>query len=119
MVALALTAVGGVAVAGGLSAVGVGVAPAILYLVGARDQAAAAQRYGQADTVAEQRQAAGAAADAYADQAQRAYTWNQQGRWLAIGGAVGVGVGVGLLLGGLFSFGDNDNDDDTTQKDDT
>jgi hypothetical protein len=109
IVGIAVATAGGLVTATSLVAVVVGVLPAVSYLAGARDQAAAAGRYRQADTIAEQRQAAGDAADAYADQATRAFLWNSQGRWLAIGGGVGLGVGVGLLVGGLLSLGSNDD----------
>jgi cysteine-rich repeat protein len=109
IVGIAVATTGGLVTATSLVAVVVGVLPAVSYLAGARDQAAAAGRYRQADTIAEQRQAAGDAADAYADQATRAFLWNSQGRWLAIGGGVGLGVGVGLLVGGLLSLSSNDD----------
>jgi cysteine-rich repeat protein len=111
IVGIAVATAGGLITATSLSAVVIGVIPAISYLAGARDQAAAANRYRQADTVTEQRQAAGDAADAYADQANRAFLWNGQGRWLAIGGGVGLGLGMGLLIGGLASLGDSGDDD--------
>lgn len=116
---IALSTVGGLAAAAGTGAMVLGVLPAIAYFSGSGAQAAAAAEYRAADNNADRRAAAGAAADAYAAQANQAATWNNQGRWLLLGGTGGLAVGAGLLVGGILLIAnhggdvvDDDRDDD-------
>jgi hypothetical protein len=130
---IALSAVGGVAAAAGTGAMVLGVIPAISYFAGSGGQAAAVARYNNAEGNADRRAAAGDAADAYAAQARDATAWNNQGRWLLLGGTGGLAAGAGLLVGGILMIAnhggepgedsddedDNERDDDKSDDDDT
>jgi len=122
---IALSAVGGIVAVAGTGAVVLGLMPAISYFAGSGGQAAAVAQYEAADGNAERRDAAGAAADAYAAQARDATAWNNQGRWLLLGGTGGLAAGAGLLVGGILLIanhggepGEDGDDDDDDDKDD-
>ena len=99
---IVLSTVGGVAVIAGGVATVIGMLPAISLISGRGGQAAALADYRAADTNGERRAAAGAAADAYAAQTQDAAAWNNEGRWLAGVGAIGLAAGVGAVVGGIM-----------------
>ena len=115
---IVLASVGGLVTAGGGVALGLGLVPAIAFLTGGGAQAAAANDYADAVDAFERRKAAGKAADAYAAQRTNANRWNNQGRWLAIGGGAGLAVGIGLVVGGVLLIVNNGADIDDDSDDD-